>query len=327
MARFLEILKGTLKEGQSLETDPTYQRFWASSPEERRQKMMPFFWGTLMKDHGSIAGNRTLGSRVTLTNRHWFSYPGYAEILLGQAHDGVIKSNDAIRNPHATVLEVLRERLVLPRDGVATFASWGVFNAIAEHAEGTTTIDAGPDEPLPADPQPRDWAVLQRETLPPWSNVRSDIFTFRFAMRHLETARPRVLYIALDETDDWAHDGRYDRVLDTFARTDKYLEQLWAWLQSQAEYRDRTHILLTTDHGRGDTPATWRDHGAKVTDAENVWIAFASPAMRERGEWRNHAPLTTSQVAATLAKWAGVDWAAIRPGAGRAISSASAANR
>ena len=60
-----------------------------------------------------------------------------------------------------------------------------------------------------------------------------------------------MLYLALGETDDWAHDGRYDRVLETYARTDDYLKQLWTWLQSQPEYRGRTHLLITTDHGRG----------------------------------------------------------------------------
>ena len=35
-----------------------YKQYWAATPEERRAKVMPFFWGTLMRDHGSIAGNR-----------------------------------------------------------------------------------------------------------------------------------------------------------------------------------------------------------------------------------------------------------------------------
>lgn len=315
----LTILKSTLKGGQAVEVDSTFRRFWADTPEKRREKLMPFFWGTLMAAHGSIAGHRALGSSVSLTNKHWFSYPGYAEILLGEAHDDVIKSNDPLRNPYGTVLETLRERLALPREQVATFASWGVFNQIVEHAEGALTVDAGPAEATPADARGREWAALQRETLPPWSDVRSDVFTFRFAMAHFEAARPRVVYLAFDETDDWAHDGRYDRLLDAYARTDRYLEELWTWLQNQPDYRGRTHLLLTTDHGRGRTESDWRDHGAKVAGADAVWIAFVSPRMTARGEWRNHPPLTTSQIAATLAGWMGVDWRAIRPSAGRAI--------
>lgn len=33
---------------------------------------------------------------------------------------------------------------------------------------------------------------------------RYDYLTFRFAMAHLATHRPRVLVLAFDETDDWA---------------------------------------------------------------------------------------------------------------------------
>src|SRR5262245_379710 len=56
------ILKSTLKDGQSMEATPVFQRFWADTREKRREKLMPFFWGTLMSAQGSIAGDRTLGS-------------------------------------------------------------------------------------------------------------------------------------------------------------------------------------------------------------------------------------------------------------------------
>jgi hypothetical protein len=160
---------------------------------------------------------------------------------------------------------------------------------------------------------------LQFETRTPWDGVRHDAYTFRLGLVHLASARPRVLYLAFDETDDWAHDGRYDRLLDAYARTDRYLEELWTWLQGEDEYRGRTHLLVTTDHGRGRTTSDWRSHGADVEGAQDVWIAFASPLMSRRGEWRDHAPLGTNQVAATLTSWVGVDWRALRPAAGAAI--------
>jgi hypothetical protein len=138
-------------------------------------------------------------------------------------------------------------------------------------------------------------------------------------MTHLAAARPRLLYLSFDETDDWAHDGRYDRLLDAYARTDEYLKRLWTWLESQAGYRGRTHLLVTTDHGRGRTPADWRDHGEKIAGAEDTWIAFVSPSMSRRGEWKNQPALFTNQIAATVARWLGVDLIEMRPGAGKPI--------
>ena len=314
----LDVLRSTLRSNQKVEETSWYKRFWATTREERRRKLMPFFW-SLVTEHGSIAGDPQAGSAVHLRNRHWFSYPGYAEILLGEPHDDVIKSNDPVRNPYPTVLEAIREGKGLPAEKVATFAGWSVFNEINEHAEGSTLINAGVEGLEAAGDDVRALNTLQAQATTPWDGTRFDVFTFKLAMTHLASARPRVLYLALDETDDWAHDGRYERVLDALSRTDTYLEQLWTWLQAQPDYRGRTHVLITTDHGRGHTPEDWRNHGANVKGSGEVWIAFASPRMSQRGPWRGHAPLSTSQVAATLASWMGIDWNAARPGAGLPI--------
>ena len=160
---------------------------------------------------------------------------------------------------------------------------------------------------------------MQFETPTAWNSVRHDAYTFGLAMTYFRTHQPRVLYLALGETDDWAHDRRYDRVLETLARTDEWFRQLWTWLESQPTYRGRTHILITTDHGRGRTAADWNTHGAKVEGAQEVWMAFISPAFKQRGEWRDHAPIHTNQAAATMANWLGVDWTEGRPGVGRTI--------
>jgi hypothetical protein len=315
----VEVLRSTLRKDAKLEDQEVYKRFYAATAQERREKLMPFFWKELMVRHGSIAGNPSLESSVTLTNRHRFSYPGYSEILTGEAHDDVIKSNDPIQNAYPTVLEELKARLGLSSDKAVVFGSWNVFNAIVEHTPGTLTVNAG-YEPFPTpDDHGKELSRLQFETPTPWNAVRHDVYTFELAMSHVRTRKPRVVYLALGETDDWAHDGRYDRVLESFARTDEYFRQLWTWLESDASYRGRTHLLITTDHGRGRTPADWRDHGAKVEGAQDVWMAFVSPAFTQRGEWRKHAPLRTNQAAATLASWIGIDWTAGRPGVGRAV--------
>ena len=312
----VDVLRSTMSKTERVEDSPVYKRFWAADPIARREKLLPFFWGTLMREHGSIAGNRRLGSRVALTNRHWFSYPGYSEMLAGRAHDDVIKSNDPVQNPSRTVLEFLRERLQLPREGVAAFASWSVFNAIAQSRPGTITINAGFAAYDHPDAQVRALSALQLQTPTPWPTVRHDIYTARFALAHLAVHKSRVLYLALGETDDWAHDGRYDRVLDAFARSDDILKEVWTWLQAQPEYRGRTSLLITTDHGRGRGAEGWRHHGEKYAGSGETWMAFISPRMTARGEWRDHPVVEARQVAATLLQWMDLDWRAFDPLAG-----------
>jgi hypothetical protein len=72
-------------------------------------------------------------------------------------------------------------------------------------------------------------------------------------------------------------------------------------------------MLVTTDHGRGRTPADWKGHGKDVAGASDTWMAFVSPGMSRRGEWSDHPPLVTAQVASTLASWMDVDWKTFDP--------------
>jgi bisphosphoglycerate-independent phosphoglycerate mutase (AlkP superfamily) len=160
---------------------------------------------------------------------------------------------------------------------------------------------------------------LQRLTPTPWDSVRHDVYTFRFALAHLRTYRPRLLYIGLGETDDWSHDGRYDRTLEALARTDAFLAELWATLESLDTHRGTTSLIISTDHGRGNTPADWRDHGEKVEGAQDIWIAVASPDAPRRGEWRDAPVVYQSQIAATVAALLGIDFAREDPAAGKPL--------
>src|SRR4051812_17065664 len=172
----LDVLRSSIAADKKPQDQPVYGRFWAETPQGRRERLMPFFWRTLMTAHGSIAGNPAAGSSVTLTNTHRFSYPGYAEILLGEAHDDTIKSNDPVRNPYVTVLEELKTRLRLPASGVAAFASWSVFDAIAEHTDGALTVNAGFTPFTDPAPEVARLNELQALTPTPWDSVRHDVY-------------------------------------------------------------------------------------------------------------------------------------------------------
>jgi hypothetical protein len=315
----LDILKDKTRRGK-VEDTALYKKYWAPTPEESRIKLLPFFWGTLMKDHGSIAGNRKLNSAVMTTNKMLFSYPGYSETLTGQAHDDVINSNDRKRNPYPSVLEFLKRKLKLNKNQVALFGSWDVFNWIGEHEEGAITINAG-HEPyeLAATAELRALSKLQNEKLSPWDSVRFDYFTFRFAMEHLKKYQPRVMHIALGETDDWAHGGDYTHTLESFHRNDQQFKELWDYLQTAPKYKGKTSIIITIDHGRGNTIKDWTDHGERVPEAQYIWMAFISPDVALRGEWKNAETIYQNQVAATLCKFLNLDYSENNPQAGKPI--------
>jgi len=125
----------------------------------------------------------------------------------------------------------------------------------------------------------------------------------KFALAHLQKFKPRVLHIALGETDDWAHGGNYERTVEALRYNDQQLRELWTYLQSTPKYKGKTSILITVDHGRGNTIKDWTDHGEKVPEAQYIWMAFISPDSPLRGEWKNAETIYQNQAAATLCRW------------------------
>lgn len=306
---------------EPVESLDLYRSFWADSPKERREKLLPFFWTEWMKNHGSILGNRDKGSVMKLSNVHWFSYPGYSEILTGQAHDRIIKSNAKIQNPFPSFLQFIKNERLLSKEQVAVFASWDVFPWISENKPGSLTINAGfTDYTLLDQDSLLKLNELQKETSTPWDSVRHDAYTFRFAMAHIKAFKPRVLYLSLGETDDWAHEGRYDRVVQMLRQTDDYLRELWDYLQSDPQYRNKTSILVTTDHGRGTEGDSWKSHNRSIPGAEYVWLAVISPDVERRGEWEAHnETFFSNQIAASLCLFLDLDYTKQNPEAGRPI--------
>ncbi|MDQ3536757.1 MAG: phosphoglyceromutase, partial [Bacteroidota bacterium] len=100
------------------------KKYWDNNPEIRRKKLFPFFWGAI-SEKGQLMGNRNYDNKVDLTNKFWFSYPGYNELLTGFA-DPEVDSNDKKNNKNITILEYAHQQNKF-NGKVAAFGSWDVF--------------------------------------------------------------------------------------------------------------------------------------------------------------------------------------------------------
>ena len=92
---------------------------------------------------------------------------------------------------------------------------------------------------------------LRQEIQQLWEESSNDLPSYRIGLEYIKKHRPRVLWLGLGQSDDWAHARRYDLVLDYLHLADRMLAQLWSTLQSMDQYRDNTTLIITTDHGRG----------------------------------------------------------------------------
>ena len=267
------------------------EEFWHTDPKVRRGKLFPFVWGTISQQ-GQIYGNRYLGVKVDTQNKLWFSYPGYNELLSGSADDIRIRSNDKVPNPNKTFLEYLNE-LPAYQNKVMAFGGWDVFPFIINETRSGIPVNAGftSANRSPLSETEKLLNRLQEEIRGPWESVRLDPFTHHYALEAIRSQKPSILYIAYGETDDWAHDGRYDEYLKSAKQTDAYLKELWETIQSDPYYQNKTTLLITVDHGRGTTKTSWKSHGADVPGAGQIWLLAIGPdtpplgEIVEEGQW------------------------------------------
>lgn len=308
--RWQEVFGGAQRElisknaGGVADTAGLVRRFWRETAEAGRDALMPFLWSSVA-ERGVVLGDSAGGSTVRVTNGKRFSYPGYNELLAGHADDR-IDSNDKIPNPNVTVLEWLNRRPAF-EGRVAAFGSWDVLPYIVNR-ERSGLYANGDGAPVtnPRTAVERALNDLAAGLPPYWGTVRFDGVTMQGALHYLKTRRPRVLYVMLGDTDEWAHERRYDLYLDAAHRGDKFLRTLWETVQAMPGYRDRTALLVATDHGRG-SGNDWTDHGRDVPAAERIWMAVLTPNAVNGQPSTVNGTYTQSQFAATIAGLLGLE--------------------
>jgi hypothetical protein len=279
--------------------------FWSDTTEIRREKLMPFLWGEVVKK-GQLYGNRQLNNNVNLVNKYWFSYPGYSELFTGFADDSV-NSNKKKINPNVTIFEMANQTPAF-KNKVAVFGSWDLFPYIVSQKRSGVFINAG-NQPATGKITSNELLLndLTRQMAPFTEGVRWDILTFHYAFDYLKNHKPRLLFIGFDETDDYAHMDMYDRYLMTAYQSDMVIGELWQWVQSQPEYKDQTTLIITCDHGRGGSKNKgWRSHGADIQGADQTWIAIIGPDTPVKGEVSVQGQLYSNQIARTITTLLGI---------------------
>jgi hypothetical protein len=288
------------------------QRYWRASAAERRSALFPFLWGTVAKQ-GQIFGNQTVGSVAHVTNGKAFSYPGYNEMSTGFPNDA-IDSNEFGPNPTPTVFEWLNKFDEF-HGRVAIYGTWKVYDNIFNKKRSGLVMQTGWTPPQKEHETPRDALLRQLyETTTPLDEEDASNSMLQIPLLdYVKSGKPRVLFVGYGETDNWAHQGRYDLVLDSAHRFDFFVKQLWDTMQAIPEYRGSTTFIITTDHGRGSGLSEWKEHGVEEKGSENIWIAVMGPDTPPLGERSHIAPITQAQIAATVAAFVGKDYHAAVP--------------
>ena len=286
--RWQEVFNGSdsafMRQQKYLKDGKVKEKFWREDLNDRRKALLPFFWNTLATK-GQLYGNRALGCKVNVINNQWFSYPGYSEILTGQADNERIHSNDKIYNPNTNVLEFINSQKAFTGK-VAAFSSWDVFPYIINDKRSGVMVSGGLVEAKGNNLTEREKTLneIMMRIPNPLGDVRLDAFTFYYGLEYMKKNKPRVMYFAFDETDDFAHAGEYPAYLNSAHNTDRLIEELWNFIQSDPAYKNKTTMILTCDHGRGTNAEEWKHHGIKINAADQIWMGVIGPDTPAKGE-------------------------------------------
>jgi hypothetical protein len=313
--RWQEVYRGAdsamINSSYTNDKDEVRKKYWASTPEARRKLLFPFLW-SVVAQQGQLYGNRDAGNKVELSNPYHFSYPGYNEIFTGFP-DPRMNTNDPTTNPNVNVLEYINKQKGFEGKVVA-FSSWERFPQILNSKRSGLPVYSGYADLKNKDANARLKYLNELQHQVPnylGDSTRLDFITFEYSKEYLKQYKPRILYMAFDETDDMAHGGNYKFYLDRAKQEDGYIKTLWNNIQSDPFYKDNTTLLITCDHGRGETPMdAWRDHGAEVKGSEQTWFAIVGPDTSPMGEIKTSTILYHKQLAETMAELLGLNFKA-----------------
>jgi hypothetical protein len=283
--------------------------YWANTPEERRQKLMPFLWN-FVAQKGQLWGNRNYDNNVSVVNPYKISYPGYNEILTGY-NNLFVSLNRAKDNPNSNILDYLNNTPEY-KNKVAAFGSWKIFDYIMNRPKSTVPLNCGyqqsNDDSLTEVEQATNY--IEATSADNKEATRNDMLTFTLATEYVKKKHPKVMYIGFGETDEFAHHGKYDLYLNQANMFDKFLAELWNLVQSDKFYKNNTIFFITTDHGRGNTPNTWATHGFWAKGSKETWLAEFGANIKPLGEVKGKDTIYAIQFAQTIASYLGENFTA-----------------
>jgi len=289
--------------------DSIIAKYGDPDPTVSRAKLMPFIWNVIGKQ-GQIYGNKKLHNRATITNIYQFSYPGYNEIFTGWA-DLKIHSNDYPDDPNYNIFDFLASKKEF-ENKIAAFGTWDAFTRIVNTHRNHVPVFVDNKADSMGGFHKAGLTIDKWQTSIPAHNpsAATDTFTYKLAKEYLQRYHPRFTFIGFDETDHYSHEGDYLAYLNSANTLDKYLADLWDFVQHDPQYKDKTTIIVTCDHGRGHIArSNWRHHGVLTLGANNIWMAAIGPDIKPKGEMKSRSHIRQNQFAATIAALLGYEYA------------------
>jgi hypothetical protein len=240
----------------------------------------------LAAHHGAMlgAGARN-GAQVVVraSGPNFVSLPGYMELLTGK-RSNACTSNDC----EAVTTPTLLDELAAQTDGHSlVLSSWPVVGrASSLHHRGVLGSFGRSEGEQRAELAKRpgvaeafDAGVRDRSHLGD-DGYRPDVHTANAALAYWRSEVPRLSFISLGDTDEYAHADDYRAYLAALQRADAFVGRAMELVLQRVAAGRPTTLLVTTDHGRADS---FTNHGARYPESARIWLAAMGSGIGARG--------------------------------------------
>lgn len=234
---------------------------------------------------------------------NFVSLPGYSEMLVGRPP--ACTDNDCSQTASFTLIDGFAERY--GAESVAAFTSWRNIERVAASSNSEAGVSAGRTggrtrSILMEDPAMRELLEHGEEDFDK-DDYRPDALTIPLALEFMRKAPPSFMFVSLGDTDEHAHHDEYNEYLEALRNADNFIGQLSAMADARRAAGIETVIIVTTDHGRA---ANFKDHGGPFPESSRTWLVASGGPVPIKGEVATSTARTLSDIAPTIASWAGV---------------------
>ena len=202
---------------------------------EAGNRNMPFIWDSL-RSKGTVYSN-FFNRGITVTNS------GHSTIVTGVRQ--LLLNNDAIATPirprEPTLGEYYRKSLNVPKEKVC-------------YISGKNTIWRYPVSLYPG------YGYQYAPTIVLTSH--DDLETWDSTRAIMNRSHPSLAYVLFAQVDFEGHTGDTSKYIGSIRQVDSLIYLLWKKIERDPIYRDRTTMMVTSDHGRHDDQhGGWKSHG------------------------------------------------------------------
>lgn len=277
-------------------------------PKAANEPTMPQL-RALARSRGAVFGAPSSGTVLSASGPNFVSLPGYTEILGGHPPTAC-GGNQCAATTRPTLVDDVRAWSDAARE-VAVFSSWPDLVRVAALHPETLVVSGGRslrhnERLLREDDVASELLDLGGTSLawPGDGDYRPDRFTAPLAVRYLEVAHPRFLFLSLGDSDEYAHHGDYASYVEALRFADDAIARIVDVLDHGGDWGRHTTIYVTADHGRA---RDFRDHGGKWPESARSWLVAIGEGVGSRGaiEGRD-AHRHLADIAPTVRTWLGL---------------------